>query len=295
MSIGIIDIGSNSLKACVYDISGGTPKIVDRCIYYTNLYAHIKDGLIDGEGAACLKKSFEDAAAFLRGSNCAEIAAYATEAIRLAENGAAIADKIASDEQISLEILSGDEEAECDLLSVMAFTGQSEGAGMDMGGGSAQIFLFADRKAYACASLPIGALRLKQQFVAGNFPASDEAVKLADYVRVCVSAEFKEASTDVLYLMGGTANVIKNIARVIYGKECIAVDTLRALYKHFLKLGEDDRLSFLNEYAKDRELLVMPCLIALLVIADHFSIDTFRPIDVGSREGYVIKIKKLNG
>jgi len=88
--------------------------------------------------------------------------AYATSAMREAQNGTRIAARIRKESQLNLEIIDGGVEAEMIFASHIAETLQPDRAYLyiDVGGGSTELTFFARSERLISRSFPIGSVRL---------------------------------------------------------------------------------------------------------------------------------------
>lgn len=138
-----------------------------------------KSGSISLEGINLLHDAIADAVAHAHENNTDEILAFATSAIREANNGTQIIADINTRHQIDLQILTGDEEARMTFLAVRRWFGWSAGKllVLDIGGGSLEIASGIDENPEATLSLPLGAARLTRGFLSGD-PHSAKEVKL---------------------------------------------------------------------------------------------------------------------
>jgi exopolyphosphatase/guanosine-5'-triphosphate,3'-diphosphate pyrophosphatase len=129
--------------------------------------------------------------------------AFATASVRSAENGKAFVDAVKDACGLTVEVISGEKEAEIGVLGAL---GKGDGALVDVGGASTELVV---KKAGAFVykkSVDLGAVRLKD--VCGR----DKNALL----NVCEQAvrAFQDApKTDVLYAIGGTATTLAGIAK----------------------------------------------------------------------------------
>ena len=88
--------------------------------------------------------------------------ACATSAMREAENGDAISERIRKESSLQLEIIDGGKEAEMIFATHVAETLQADHAYLyiDVGGGSTELTYFAEKQRLASRSFPIGTVRL---------------------------------------------------------------------------------------------------------------------------------------
>jgi exopolyphosphatase/guanosine-5'-triphosphate,3'-diphosphate pyrophosphatase len=109
---------------------------------------------------------------------CASILAFATSAIRDADNADDVLAQVHAATGVELEVLSGPDEARLTFLAVRRWFGWSSGrlAVFDVGGGSLEIAAGTDESPDVVQSLPLGAARLAREHLPTQ-PAGDEAVR----------------------------------------------------------------------------------------------------------------------
>jgi len=195
--VGIIDIGSNSVRFVAY---GGAAR-VPSTLFNEKIMAALgrgvaKNGLLDEEG---ISKTLEALARFrqlAREMRLKKLHTVATAAVRDAKNGKAFLSRVA---EIGLKprLLSGTEEAELSGLGVISAIPDAKGMVADLGGGSLELIGIARGAAGSGISLPLGVLRV------GINPRRDDisaAIKAGMKGRRLKDA----AKNNSLYLVGGS-------------------------------------------------------------------------------------------
>ena len=283
---GLIDIGSNTVKAFVYDVEKEKCSVKTSTRFYLHLYSHIHNSVIDNDGKTALLDTVGECLIFLHENNCFDCRAFATAALRDAENGTEIVKLLEKKYSIPVEMLTGEQEALCDMLSMKHQAGIKEALGMDIGGGSAQIFLYDEKGLLKSASLPIGALKVAEKFTKNICPTSDEKEAIKSYVKACINA-FSGIKGDKIFLMGGSGTEIKRIFPMVTGSEEI---TPISLEEFFLTLSQmEDIDCFLRKNAQGRERTIMPACVILIALSEFFAAERFVVLQNGVREGYLIK------
>ena len=185
--LGAIDVGSNSIRLVVaeYDHDTGF-EIIDEVKDQPRLGTKVDTtGILD---RAAMTRAF---AALKRMKEVADrrgvtrIAAVATSAIREARNGEAFARRVRRQLGIPLEIIDGDREAQLSWRSV-AHHFRLENARTvvaDIGGGSLELIGAVDGLVEVTASLPLGAVRLTEEFLTGAKTTRSEVAALRKHVR----------------------------------------------------------------------------------------------------------------
>ncbi len=160
-SVGIFDIGSNSVRFVAYDLAHYPPhpffneKVI--CSLGRTLE---KNGRLCKKGAA---KTMTVLSAFLTLAEALEVAdirAIATAAVRDASDGTAFIDTVRAEQGLDIRILSGEQEALYSAYGVIAAFPGAHGIIADLGGGSLELAAIHNNRVADCLSLPLGVLRL---------------------------------------------------------------------------------------------------------------------------------------
>lgn len=159
--VGVVDIGSNSVRLVVYDAARRSP---------TPVYNEkVLCGL--GRGVATTGRmndaNIDMALSTLRRFNALNrqigvqtVYAVATAAAREAENGAAFIEDAQDALGASIKVLTGKREARLAAYGVLAGIPGADGLVGDLGGGSLELIRVAGGKAKKGVTLPLGPLRL---------------------------------------------------------------------------------------------------------------------------------------
>ncbi len=283
---GLIDIGSNSVKASVYEIENEScnPKTSTR--FYLHLYSYISNGSISKEGISDLVNAVDMCLDFLHENECFDCRAFATAALRDAKNGTEIVRLLKDKCGVFVELLSGEQEALCDMLSLSRYSGIKKALGMDLGGGSGQIFLYDENGLTKSASYPIGALRIAEKFVKDYIPEEKEKENIKRYIKDCIK-DLDGIKNDTVYLMGGSGNEIQRLFPQITGSCTITPQTLE--YFSSVLSGKPDAYDFLKKNVPGRERTILPACSILIAIAEFFGAERFIVLKNGVREGYLVK------
>lgn len=184
--IAAIDIGSNSIRQIVADVSpSGAIRVVDEMKAAPRLGSGLADDNTLGDEPMRLAiDSLIRMATLARQLGAKRIEAVATSAVRDASNGAEFLARIKQQAGLRVRILGGEEEALLAFRSALAHfeLGHGRSVVMDIGGGSLELAAAADGLVERLISLPFGALRLTERFL-GASPKPKDINKLRKHVR----------------------------------------------------------------------------------------------------------------
>ncbi len=292
MKIGIIDIGSNTIKGFVYKINNQIIQVADKKYIYAHLMSYIKNDKLTEEGIRVLLHAAEQLKNFCELHNSDKIYVFATSAVRSAKNTRQIQSAFYESTALCLDILSEESEAYYDYMSLRYFSAKTGGIGVDLGGGSAQIVVFDKENLLESVSLPIGALRMKNDFVNGAFPTQAEFDIIKKYIKTLITqSPMMQKQHKRIYLIGGTAITVLTLMRVAENISLKNVINMKYLYqiKDILEAMGDERQPFLLKYAKGREKSIIPGIAVLQAIGEYFGCEEFKVMKCGVREGYLIE------
>lgn len=187
MRLAVLDIGSNSVHLLVVDAHVGAPplpatshKEILRLAEYLG-----DDGMIDAAGQERLHNFIAEAVEIAEDQGSEQILAFATSAVRDAPNGAELIDAINAQLGVTLNVMSGKDEARVTFLAVRRWFGWSAGKILllDIGGGSLEIAAGQDEYPEAAVSVPLGAGRTYSDFLPDPLPSAEDIHSLQKYAR----------------------------------------------------------------------------------------------------------------
>ncbi len=166
--VGIIDIGSNSIRLVVYQGAARLPAILFNEKVMAGLGRSLGEtGAIDASALATARAALGRFALMAREMQVADLRTVATAAVRDATNGGEL---LATARKLGLqvELLSGEEEATASGLGVLSGIPEADGIVGDLGGGSLELVrvvagTVTDRVSFPLGVLRVGALRAKAQ------------------------------------------------------------------------------------------------------------------------------------
>jgi exopolyphosphatase/guanosine-5'-triphosphate,3'-diphosphate pyrophosphatase len=185
--VAVIDLGSNSWRLVVFTFNEGP---LTRWWRRTDeLYETVRIGA--GMGATgrlsdeAIARGLETLTVFehflaageLTPGGRGSVHAVATSAIRDATNRDEFLARARESTDLPIEILSADEEARLGYVAAVNTTTLTDGAVLEIGGGSLQLVGVRERHARATCSLPLGAVRLTEEFLPDEGPAGKKKLE----------------------------------------------------------------------------------------------------------------------
>jgi exopolyphosphatase/guanosine-5'-triphosphate,3'-diphosphate pyrophosphatase len=213
--VAVIDLGSNSGRIVVLGIApqghleiladGRSPLRLAR-----DLAAQPR---LTGEAIDRVVAALKDFTAIAAGSTARRVIAVATSAVREAENGGELLERVRTEAGIEVAVIDGEKEARCSFLGAVYGVQAEHGTLIDIGGGSLEASSFHDRRLVRSWTLPLGALRLSTTFLRSDPPGEDEIAELRDHVRRTL-AEAEVPALEQDERLVGTGGTIRNLAKI---------------------------------------------------------------------------------
>lgn len=180
MMRGAIAIGSNSTRMLAAEKEGNVLKNILRGREETRLFLGLdEEGNIQPERLEYTAQAVCRLAAEARAHGAQEIALFATSATRDAKNGEELGKRIDELCGLSLQVITGEEEAG---LAFRAVAGEERRLVMDIGGGSTEFTLGEKGVIAFAASAQMGASRLLKSYPIACVSDAEEAIKEAKRV-----------------------------------------------------------------------------------------------------------------
>ena len=236
MKAAVIDIGSNSVRLMLWADGNVLVKKLSttRLGEGTAFSASLKPEALERTAQAVCAFAVES-----RREGAEVVYAYATEAVRSASNGRAFTDRVRELTGLTVDVLSGETEAELGLSG--ALRDLPDGGMIDVGGASTEVsFRRAGRLCFS-VSIPLGAVRLFDL-------CHDERALLAETITPHLS-KFETAPKGLpVFGVGGTATTVASLhlklhqysAAVVQGCR-ISAEELRLLTDRLLSLSAEER------------------------------------------------------
>lgn len=183
--VGVVDLGTNSTRLLVADVENGTVQELERSLEITRLGEGVDERRqLLPQAIARVRNVLVDYRRTLERLNAERTLAFATSAVRDAENGEAFLGEIEWSYDFRTRLLSGNEEALLTFRGVSSGRAVAEGTlVVDVGGGSTELILGTSDGVAFHESLDLGCVRLTERFFKSDPPAPRELTDCAGYVQ----------------------------------------------------------------------------------------------------------------
>ena len=162
--VGIIDIGSNSVRLVVYHGTKRIPLPLFNEKYMCALGKGLaKTGQLNPKGVVEAHKVIARFILMARRMQVESLDILATAAVRDASDGAAFVKDIERAHRVHVEVLSGERESILAAQGILTSMHEPEGVSADLGGGSMEVAELKRTKVGRAASMHLGSLRLYEE------------------------------------------------------------------------------------------------------------------------------------
>jgi len=217
-----IDVGSNSIRCLIAERGeDGHLQIIDDLKDQPRLARGLSStGLLSPKSVERALESLGRMVQAAERRGASRVALVATSAVRDAANGREFAERVKREIGIPLEVIDGETEARLAYLSVSEHfaTGRGRAVVADIGGGSLELVLAIGGLVDRVVSLPFGAVRLTEQFLAGAEDDGTSVRRLRGAVRRKLRRAIPggEWAAAKLFGSGGT---FTNLARIAAARQ----------------------------------------------------------------------------
>jgi exopolyphosphatase/guanosine-5'-triphosphate,3'-diphosphate pyrophosphatase len=305
--LAAIDVGTNSIHMAVVRIQPYLPSftIIDREKDMVRLGERDpKTGNLTPAAMDRAMKTFKRCLAIAQSRGAEDIVAVATSAVREAPNGQEFLDQVETQLGLSVNLISGQEEARriyLGVLSAMEFN-QYPHIIIDIGGGSTELILGDGHEAAFLSSTKVGAVRLTAELVSTDPISDDDFLCLQAYVRGMLERSTEELlsnlSPEERPIMVGTSGTIEALATMhacehlgtapapLQGYE-FSLEDLRSMVNRLRRLSYSDRQKLAGLSDRRAEIILAGAVILQEAMAllqqDHITL-----CERSLREGIIV-------
>ena len=214
--VAVVDIGTNSTRLLVADVTDGHVEEVERLTRVTRLGRGVDlSGQLSTEAIEAVCEVVGDYVAVYERLGAASVAALATTAVRDAPNGGAFIAELRERFALAARILDAEEEA---LLAYRGATAQRPSSEpilvIDIGGGSAELIVGTGSEVNFHVSLQAGVVRQTERHLASDPPKPAELEELAADVLALLEASLADhprAQVNAAIAVAGTPTTLAAI------------------------------------------------------------------------------------
>ncbi len=294
MTYGVIDMGSNTIRLCLYRLERGELISLFNKKTTAGLIGYVNKGELDSKGIKKACDVLNEYKKMLEFANVKELYVFATASLRNISNSSEAVRRIYEETGLQVDVLSGYDEAVLDFEGACHGEKLHEGIMVDIGGGSTEILYFHGGEVKDAVSLDIGSLSMYRDYVGRLFPKKSEA----EAIRRKVECELDKVtfldgkSFEVMIGIGGTIRAVKKFNNDILGlpggNSIIRTEGLERMLNEL----RDEKKQTLNKVlrvAPDRIHTLIPGMLILHTIFRRYSCREIHMSSFGVREGYLYR------
>ncbi|MDQ3795513.1 MAG: hypothetical protein M3316_07580, partial [Actinomycetota bacterium] len=263
----VIDVGSNTIHLLVGEVDGNAVLPVTGEKVSARLGSGVeRTGKIEARRLEVAANAIALFARIAALNGVAEPVILATSAVRDAENGSELTERVRELTGLKMRLISGEEEAVLGFRGAISAIGPSRGGPVlvvDLGGGSAQLIVgVASSGPIMQVSLPLGSNRTTERFVE-NDPAKKKELRALDgHVKGMMPGWGLSQRVSVV-AVGGSARAMLKITR-----DSLTVERLRRLA---LEVAEYPSAVLAREHglAPERARVLPAAITTLAAILEH--------------------------
>ena len=292
--VGIVDIGSNTIRLSCYETEGSTFHCVMHKKEVAGLAGYIdSEGRMTDEGIERVIKTLDNFKSVMQHMELESVHFLATAAIRNTVNSEEIVSKIKKATGFEVEVISGKEEAICDFAGVRQADSFKNGMVVDIGGGSTELVSFEQDTILNAVSVSIGSLNTYREFVKNIIPEKNEIKAIKSRVKMLLEKAEKITNTgDCTYGVGGSVRAILRLYNEEYKKDesnrIMEIGKLKKLLRTYI-----DKRHYMTDKiiktAPERLHTIVPGLIILCTVMKYYGLGIVQVSMYGVREGYLIR------
>ena len=204
--VGIIDIGSNSIRLVVYDRNCRMPVPIFNEKVMCGLGRGVESGgTLNADGVVLALVNLTRFKALADAMGVQRLDVLATAALRDARDGPDFVSRLRR-LGLDIQVISGEEEARLSAMGVLSGIPDADGIAADMGGGSMEVIAIERGSLGQRASLPVGPLRLIE--ASGDRPLLAARVVEQHLEK---QAWLRDSARRRLYVVGGSWRAVAKL------------------------------------------------------------------------------------
>jgi exopolyphosphatase/guanosine-5'-triphosphate,3'-diphosphate pyrophosphatase len=299
--LAAIDVGSNSIRLLVTEVGpDGSYRILDDEKQTTRLARGLAEtGRLGKESMRQSLEALQRMRTIALGFGAERLEVIGTSALREADNRGEFLKLVHDELGISIEVISGTEEAQLSYTSIARHFDlkATNAVAVDLGGGSAELILIANGVVEELYSLPVGAVRLTDSFMHSDPCVDQEFRRLTRHVR----KQFRQTVGRVRFVphvmigAGGTFMALANMSMRRRGTMYPSVggyEMNRAEVRHILDNLKDLSLRNRREVPglhADRADIIIAGLAVIERLMKLFHVNRLQIHDQGVRDGLMLR------
>lgn len=291
MKYAAIDIGTNAARLLVGEVTKEGDHAFVKKISYTRIPLRLgeevfENGKISKKKSEHFVKTIQSFKLISEIFEVKQLRAVATSAMREAQNAKKIIQKIKEETGVTIEVISGDEEAELifGTFFLLDFDKNAPFIVIDVGGGSTEVSVFESGERIASRSFQIGTLRLLKNKVDSNIWQD-----IHDWIAIHVNLD----GPHKVFGTGGNINKVHKLTGSVQN-EGVTRTELHALRNELNAMSLEQRAD-IYQLKPDRADVIVPALDIYLYIMERLNSNEIFVPKIGLSDGMIYHMFKNKG
>jgi exopolyphosphatase/guanosine-5'-triphosphate,3'-diphosphate pyrophosphatase len=292
MRIGIVDLGSNSIRLVIFDQKGSKLTKELNIKHTAKSVLYIKDRIMSSEGISVIVKTLKELKFISDVYAPGSFEIFATASLRNIDNSSETVKTIEELINYPINLLSGYQEAKFGFDSLINNNeNNGEGLLIDIGGGSIEITHFKNDKLINTDSIPYGSLLFYTTHVSNILPNNTEQKVMREFI----SDQFKSIKwlsnlhVDKVVGIGGSSRALLKVAKELeyYYKtdnKVLDKETVQSLSR----LNQSHSKAIIKS-VPDRLTTMIPGAIIIDELLKHTQASEFIISSSSVREGFILQ------
>ena len=291
MKYAIIDISSSSISLLVAE-GKKTFDVLLRERENVSILHYMEGKNLSERGVEKLVENLNKMKDVCRKMEIDKCYVISTASMRNFENFEWVLSELKRRAAVSVNLLDGQEEAYCDLISNEGYRALDRAVLTDIGGGSIELCDLTQNNPDALVYLDFGPIQLNRRFVENIHPTEEEAKDIKKFVRKKLekSGLPGDSAFSTAVLVGATNQAIYDVYCDYYdaekeGEKRIEYDRLKKLCKHLVR--SSDRSMLVLKNAPEKIYTLTTAAVILRAMLKYFGVSNIVVSDFGVKEGYL--------
>lgn len=294
--LGVIDLGSNSIRLVVYETKKTDAAKPFRTLVdekkMAGLSAYTASGALGEEGVARAVAVLRDLLKLAGNLDCDRVDIFATAVLRNCTNSTQATSAIEEALGCAVRVLSSREEAHLGFVGASIGTPLDAGTLIDIGGGSTELTALRADGDHDGISIPFGCVLAYADYVRCVLPTPAECRAIAEAFRKKLDAlpNLEAYRSERIYGIGGSVRAVAKMVAAVWGGARPKI-IRRADLEGLTDLLQGDVSAFAHRAVKaapDRVHSLVPGMIILRTLAEELGATEVVPCKHGIREGYLV-------
>lgn len=291
-----VDIGSNSVRLSIAELRKGRLVALHQDREVTRLGESVfRNGNLDPQAMAASLKVLRRFHRAVQSHAVERTRVVATSALRESNNAHIFAEWVKAATGWQIEVISGPEEGRLIHLGVAAHMRRRPARLLliDLGGGSCELTFSTSGHIRDIISLPLGAVRLTEEFIHRDPPTKDELKRLREYIgeeMVRIPRQWSRIPTKVAIATSGTAAALAAAAQSLkLAHGSVTLSAVNKLARRLAKMTSRQRAAIKGINQKRAEIVVAGATVYAQILS-VCGLRSFRYSPLGLRDGILAQM-----